>query len=351
MKDFARAVRPLAKFLAAMAFVSVAISGFANPELSDFDETHPAVRAVKAVQDEITPDLMLQPEVLGTAVGHDATGVGVPVLTVYVNRDAANVGEVMRNLPRQFRGVSVQVELTDEIRAMYYTAKQTPPIRLGTSGGWKYDSANGYCCGGTLGSLVWIGSTQYILSNAHVLEREIVQTGASIIQPALMDVHCNGNLAQTVGTLVKKYSLSRSNVDCAIAKVRSGMVRTDGWILGIGTISRYLSAAAVNQHVKKSGRTTGLTRSHVSGLNATVRVSYDRECGGVSFDKLFYGQIVVASPSNSFLRAGDSGSLMVEDISPNPRAIGLLFAANSTVAFANPIPEVLTFLGARMVGN
>ena len=38
--------------------------------------------------------------------------------------------------------------------AVSHTAKQTPPIQLGTSGGWRYDLANGYCCGGTLGSLI-----------------------------------------------------------------------------------------------------------------------------------------------------------------------------------------------------
>jgi hypothetical protein len=215
MLPITRSVRPLAKFLAAMAFVSVAISGFANPAADVLDETHAAVRAVMVVQDEITPDLMMRPEILGTAVGIDATGVGVPALTVYVNRDAANVGEVMRNLPRQFRGVNVQVELTNEIRPMF-TGKQTPPIGLGTSGGWKYDSANGYCCGGTLGSLVWIGSTQYILSNAHVLEREIAPTGASIIQPGLMDLRCNGNLAQTVGTLVAGEKILAVSQQCRL---------------------------------------------------------------------------------------------------------------------------------------
>ena len=32
-------------------------------------------------------------------------------------------------------------------------------------------------------------------------------------------------------------------------------------------------------------------------------------------------------------------------------AIGLLFAGNNTEAFANPIGQVLNFLGATMVGN
>src|SRR5437773_10829265 len=41
---------------------------------------------------------------------------------------------------------------------------------------------------------------------------------------------------------------------------------------------------------------------------------------------------------------------MVEDVVTNPHAVGLLFAGSSTFAFANPINEVLTFLGATVVG-
>ena len=284
----------------------------------------------------------------------------VPVLTVYVDRDAADSGKVIRSLPRELRGVGVQVQLTDKFRAMAHTAKQTPPIQLGTSGGWSKDLANGFCCGGTLGSLVKIGNTQYILSNYHVLEADIVsggniriaQTGDPIIQPGLIDVSCNKNLAQTVGTLVKKSSLPGSNVDCAIARVVPGMVRTDGAILEIGPISSTTVGAFINQAVKKSGRTTGLTHSSVSGLNATISVTYDNECaGGTAFTKVFTGQIVIANSGNHFLNSGDSGSLMVEDVATNPRAVGLLFAGSNTEAIANPIGQVLAFLGATMVGG
>jgi hypothetical protein len=352
-----RPVRRLAKFFAATAFVCVAITGFGDPAGSFVDEADVRVQAVIAAQDEVTPSLVQQPEILGTAVGLDDTGN--PVLKVYVNRDAARADQSMRTLPRQVRGTPVQVEPMDEIRAMGYTAKQRPPIALGTSGGWIYDLANGYCCGGTLGALVRIGTTQYILSACHVLEgdtviggnKRIAQTGDPVIQPGLLDEQCNRYLAQSVGTLVKKRSLATSNTDCAIARVIGGMVRTDGAILGIGTISHYTVAASLNQHVKKSGRTTGTTHSHVSGLNATVRVSFTNECHGGTYYKTFYGQIVVANGSNSFLRSGDSGSLLVQDVSPNPRAIGLLFSGNTTAAFANPIGQVLSFLGATMVGN
>ena len=67
------------------------------------------------VQSAVTSDLMRQSEILGTAVGVDAAGT--PVLTVYVDRDAANAGEVVRDLPRQFGGVGVQIHLTDKFRA------------------------------------------------------------------------------------------------------------------------------------------------------------------------------------------------------------------------------------------
>jgi hypothetical protein len=270
--------------------------------------------------------------------------------------------------------VGVQVHLTDKFRAMAgpppghghggggvsHTAIQTPPIQLGTSGGWSKDLANGFCCGGTLGSLVAIGSTQYILSNYHVFESDIVnggnnttaQTGDPIIQPGLIDVNCSVSGAQSVANLVLKHSLPGSNVDCSVGQVIAGKVRTDGSILEIGTISSSTVSAAINQAVKKSGRTTGLSRSSVSGLNATISVAYDNECaGGAAFTKTFTGQIVIANRGSKFLNSGDSGSLMVEDVTTNPRAVGLLFAGSSSTAIANPIGQVLNFLGATMVGN
>src|SRR2546423_7589212 len=343
----------------------VSLTSFAGPPAGVLDLTNANVRAVLAVQQEVTANWMRRPGVLGTAVGLDAAGN--TALVVYVDRDSVRAGEVIRGLPQQVRGVGVQIELTDKFRSMAkpgggtsHTAKQTPPIQLGTSGGWRYDLANGFCCGGTLGSLVSIAGVQHILSNYHVFESDIVLggnnrialTGDPIIQPGLIDVNCNAANAQDVALLVKRSSLPASNVDCAIAAVIPGQVRTDGAILEIGTISSQTVAASINQLVKKSGRTTGLTHSKISGLNATISVTYDNECaGGTAFTKTFTGQIVISNKASRFQNTGDSGSLMVEDVATNPRAVGLLFAGSSSTAIANPINEVLTFLGATMVGN
>ncbi len=350
--------------LAAAASLVATITSAAPPP-GVLDESHAAVRAVMAVQAEVTPGWMQQAEVLGTAVGLEATGN--PALVVYVDRDAQNVADVIRSLPVSVRGVGVKIELTDKFVAMArpgsgpsHTARQTPPIQLGTSGGWSKDLANGYCCGGTLGALVLIGGVQHILSNYHVFESDTVAggngtvatTGDPVIQPGLIDINCSVANGQTVGTLVKKSSLPNSNVDCSIAKVSAGMVASDGSILEIGPLSSATVSAALNQAVKKSGRTTGLTRSSVSGLNATLSVTYENECaGGTAFTKTFTGQIVTKNNGSRFLNGGDSGSLMVEDAATKPRAVGLLFAGSSASAIANPIGQVLSFLGGTMVGT
>lgn len=317
---------------------------------------NPNVRAVTLVQDRHTADLMAMAGVVGTATGVDANGrLGIMVMT------EAPLGP--GQLPETIEGLPVFEEVTGKIRAMAvadHRVKQTPPIQMGTSGGWRYDLANGYCCGGTLGSLVSKGGAQYVLSNYHVLEADIVSGGNSrvatagdpVVQPGLIDISCNAATGQNVATLSGIKSLPGSNVDCAIAQVVSGQVRTDGAILEVGTIRAATVAPAVGQLVKKSGRTTGLTRSKVSGLNATVSVAYENECaGGSAFTKTFTGQIVISNKGSRFLNSGDSGSLMVEDVATGARAVGLLFAGSSSSAIANPIGQVLSFLGATMVGN
>lgn len=354
------------------AVTSMAVSAGPPEQVLALD--NPGVQKVIAVQEEITGELMATDGVLGTAVGLDHRG-GL-ALQVFVNSEHPNMAEVVANLPKGIRGVPVSVQVTEPFRPMpamrpvagkpgggssgvSHKAKQNDPIQLGTSGGWKFDLANGYCCGGTLGSLVNVGGKQYILSNYHVLEADIIAGGNDrvatigdpVIQPGLIDASCNDGNAEEVALLEKRSSLPNTNVDAAIAEVVPGMVRSDGSILEIGTISDSTTGAYINQAVKKSGRTTGLTRSKVSGLNATVSVAYDNECaGGSAFTKTFTGQILISNKASKFLAGGDSGSLMVEDLTSNPRAVGLLFAGSSSIAVANPIDEVLNFFGASMVG-
>lgn len=319
--------------------------------------TDPGVQAAIRVQNAHTPGLLNTPGVVGTAITTDAAGK--PAIMVMTENAMG------ARLPAVLDGYRVIEEVTGKILArkgggggVSHTAKQTPPIQLGTSGGSIVDVANGYCCSGTLGSLVQKNGTQYILSNSHVFCGDVVPggngkvsaIGDDITQPGYVDIACNASTANIVADLSSLSTIynTNDNVDCAIAQVRSGMVRTDGAILEIGTISAQTVAAYVGQPVKKSGRTTGLTRSSVSGINASVNVGYETECAGTQYTKLFTGQIIIG---RRFLGSGDSGSLMVEDVATNPRAVGLLYAGSSTTAVANPIGPVLQKLGVTMVGQ
>jgi hypothetical protein len=321
------------------------------------------VGAAMRAQESNSAALMRMPGVVGTAITADANGrPAIMVLT----ETAMGAGR----LPAVLDGYRVIEEVTGKIVAhkgggggVSHTAQQTPPIQLGCSGGPANDLANGYCCGGTLGALVRIGTTQYILSNSHVFAGDVVNggngsvsaIGNDIVQPGLIDKNCSAAGSNVVADLSSVSTLyppgSTPNVDCSIAQVRSGMVSSTGSILAIGTLSASTVGASVGQAVKKSGRTTGLTRSSVSAINGNVNVGYSDECGGGSFTKSFTGQILVSNKGNKFQNSGDSGSLLVEDVATNPRAVGLCFAGSTSIAVANPIGAVLSHLGATMVGQ
>jgi hypothetical protein len=230
------------------------------------------------------------------------------------------------------------------------------PIQLGTSGGNINDSSKAFCYGGTLGALVEdaIGN-QYILSNNHVLARTNLATiGEDIIQPGLIDQSptCSKNTTDIVADLSAvipilfktKGTVPPNSVDAAIAQVRAGKVDSRGFIIDIGTLSSDTVAPSLSMAVKKSGRTTGLTNGNITAVNATIDVSF-----GSGKTARFINQIVVGT--GNFIAAGDSGSLMVEDGVPSPRAVGLLFAGSNTTAIANPINDVLNAFGVSMVGS
>jgi hypothetical protein len=240
-----------------------------------------------------------------------------------------------------------------------HTARQPRPIMLGVSGGNARDTANGFCCSGTLGALVTDGTHQFILSNTHVFAGDAVlggngrvaSVGDNINQAGLVDVGCLFNAADIVADLSDWAPFGQFNIDAAVAEARAGQVSSDGTILEIGPLANTTAPAFVGQRVKKSGRTTGLTRSSISSLNGTVTVGYTDECAGNSFNVTYTGQILISNKASRFLNSGDSGSVMVEDAATNPRAVGLLYAGSSSIAVANPIDDVLNHFNVSMVGG
>jgi hypothetical protein len=250
---------------------------------------------------------------------------------------------------------------------------QSGAIELGTSGGDANDSTTNTsthtitCCGGTLGSLVSLGGTQYILSNTHVLARYLPvnntfgQNGDSIIQPGLVDTStCMSSSARTVANLSNFYNLATAtgtaNIDAAIAAVIPGSVDAGGNIFYLGSATDANGipmpgaphqgrgmTATVGMPVAKSGRATGLTCSTVLSIILSTSVQYHKGCGSSGTFTVNYANQVQVS-GGSFSAAGDSGSLVVSQNSADP--VALLYAGSDTDTVGNPVGDVLNFFAS-----
>lgn len=249
---------------------------------------------------------------------------------------------------------------------------QPGAIQFGASGGNQNDSTtNGNaitCCGGTLGSLVTRGGTQYILSNNHVLactdggtNGTLCSTGSNIIQPGLIDSRCGQGAFSTVGHLSQFYNLETgtgTKIDAAIAQAVSGAVDSSGNILYLGATTDanniplpgaphagFGVTASINMAVAKSGRSTGMTCSTVFSTNTSVSVQYQKGCGtGSTFSEIFTNQVAInqVGPSgDGFSAEGDSGSLIVTQNTADP--VALLYAGSDTDTVGNPVAQVLSF--------
>jgi hypothetical protein len=183
-------------------------------------------------------------------------------------------------------------------------------------------------------------------------------TVADINQPGNGDVQCEIIPDDIVADLAQFQPISFSadnTIDAAVATIRDGQVRPDGAILDIGLPASTPVEASIGMAVKKSGRTTGLTRGTIAAIAVTVKVVIPTECGlrGLHLARFVNQLRIRGNPlSHRFAKSGDSGALIVEDQESCPRPVGLLFAGSllNVFAFANPIKDVLSGLGVSIVG-
>lgn len=311
-----------------------------------------------AIQKRHTDRLLAILEVVGTAVG--LTAEGQPAVKVYTK--AAGVA----GIPDSLEGIPVEVEVTGAFYALPESRKGSSPsgkggtginptsrfprpVPIGVSTGNE-----GQCSAGTIGARVKGGADVYALSNNHVYALEnTAPIGSRVLQPGLYDTSCTFDPNNVIGTLAVFKAInfnctcsfffcscdpSQDNtIDAAIALSSTLNLGNATPSNGYGTPQSATVSASVGQPVQKYGRTTSLTKGQVTGINATVLVGYS---SGVA---RFVDQIIVGS-TKPFIKAGDSGSLLVTDPSANP--MGLLFAGNSNgkTAIANRIDSVLTQL-------
>lgn len=290
----------------------------------------PSARALEA-QKRHTERLMAVKGVVGTAAGADE------VIVLVKSSEAA------RKVPKDLDGVRVVTKVSGEILALSATDRYDRPAPIGVSTGNE-----GEISAGTIACRVTDGTNVYALSNNHVYALENnAPIGSRILQPGRLDTADYTVLDQNViGTLhafktIAFDAKTENTIDAAIGLCTIQTLGNATLANGYGTPKSSTVAAELGQAVMKYGRTTEITYGQVTGVNATVKVGYN------SGTALFVGQIIVES-KKPFLKAGDSGSLVVTDPGRNP--VGLLFAGNRSgkLAVANQIDVVLAEFGVTV---
>ncbi len=283
------------------------------------------VAMLARIQETHTDRLMQDPDVVGTGLGNNAAGqAAILVLT----------RRPVTGLPDQLEGVAVEQRVVGTVVA--YVKPGGGTVECGTSTGNDRE-----CAAGTIGCVVLKGGNSYFLSNNHVFAREnAASIGERIDAPGRYDAHPKCAQTPICGTLADFQAINfgggNNTIDCAIALVDANRAFTCAEDAGY-TPSSTVVSPSVGLAVKKDGRTSRLTHATIQAINVTVNVSYS---SGVAH---FVGQIMTPG---SFLRPGDSGSLMVTETGNNP--VGLCFAGGSSATFANPIGPVLQRFSATV---
>ncbi|MCJ7512388.1 MAG: S1 family peptidase [Anaerolineales bacterium] len=313
--------------------------------------------------------LLAKPNVVGVGTGYRTVGKRLTdqvCLVTLVRRKVPLAGlEVQALVPTEIDGVPTDVLEVGDLRIQKPRDLRWRPAPGGVS------ISHFRVTAGTFGCLVRDRRTgvRLILSNNHVLANSNQAVlGDAVLQPGALDggsaeddqlgrlerfipiqfndqpgecsvarsVAAVGNaLARLVGSrhrlAVRRVDPQAANwVDAAVARPLQ-----DAWVdEEILEIGRVIGTAApgLGMPVRKSGRTTGLTRGEIQVLDTTVTIGYgDRQAR-------FDGQIVTSAMSSP----GDSGSLLVAG--DRLAAVGLLFAGSEQATIHNPIAQVLEAL-------
>src|SRR6184192_896766 len=323
----------------------------------------------RAAQERHTRRLLAIKGVTGTAVGF--ANDGRAVVTIFTK--VAGI----HGLPTSLDDVPVVVAVTGELFALGNfrrggvaprdfapsvpctlppavtpAGEFCPPVPIGVSTG-NVTAAD--CATGTIGARVIDGSgTVYALSNNHVYAlTNRAPLGSLVAQPGLVDDGCvtpeiddDATLSDVIGPLAafqtiafcRGHKCPANTIDAAIASSTTDELGDATPADGYGPPASGSGVSAqVGQSVEKYGRTTAQTTGRVTGINASVLVSY-----GSGQTALFVHQIVFENSGLPVIGAGDSGSLLVTTDSHS--AVGLLFAGNASgsMAIGNPIGAVLT---------
>jgi len=321
------------------------------------DATEARREAVDRLMDPNNPT----PHVVGVADGikyRHGEPTGEQAISVFVSAKLPDAElRPEDRIPAEIQGRQTDVVEVGPLMPQPLTARMRPAW-AGISIGHVNSTA------GTLGSVVYdrpplTTSTNpfvregffdkyYILSNNHVMAQS---NAASIGDPILQPGPADGGTApvDVIARLSRFVPIqfnpptplnTQSNyVDAALAEVDLSLADRRTYFGTSPRGFRSSNLVPIGSIVKKTGRTTGLSKGRVTNVNATVDVgSYPG-----NLTARFLGQLVLTGMSDF----GDSGSLVttLDDV-----AIGLLFAGNRTfgATLANSMEKVWLYLGAQV---
>ncbi len=305
----------------------------------------PGLERVIEVKEKHEKAILEVQGVTGVAVG--LNGSSVPAVMVLTETPG------VRGLPTSLEGIPVVKRVSGKLVALPKggtasrvdpTARFDRPVPIGVSTGHPAITA------GTIGARVTDGTLVFALSNNHVYaDVNEASIGDAVIQPGNFDGGVSP--ADDIGTLYSYEEIDFEGgdniMDAAIALSSTALLGNATPRGGYGTPKSEIVAAELNMKVKKYGRTTGLTKGQIIGIDATVDIEY--ETGKVA---RFVDQIIITP--GTFSAGGDSGSLIVTDAkgrnasSYSNKPVGLLFAGSPLFTIANPIDEVLARFGVTI---
>lgn len=311
-----------------------------------YDYTQASLEIALAAQEVFTEEWLALDEVVGTAIGVD--GAGHAILKVYL----AEPGFV--DFPRYMGGVEIVTEVTGRFTALPAPVAEPAdptsgfprPVPIGVSTGHPDVTA------GTIGARVTDGERTFALSNNHIFAANNGgREGDNLLQPGRVDGGRDPD--DTFGTLYDFEPLhfcrlgacDPNRIDAALALTTPDQLDTATPDGGYGSPRPWSDEAVLGMTVQKYGRTTGHTVGEITGIHATLDVSYRN--GTARFED----QIVITG--NGFSAGGDSGSLVVTKgvLLGDRRPVGLLFAGSPNTTLANPIDDVLERFGVRVDGR
>ena len=316
-------------------------------------------------------DLLNKRNVVGMGLGYkEVNGLKTDEKSVVVLVKKKVKLEKMDNkdvVPQSIKGVKTDIIEVGQLQFLKLRTERIRPVQPGISIGHYKISA------GTLGAIVKDkkNGDLLMLSNNHVLANisngndDRAKKGDEILQPGVYDggtkeqdvvghlerlipirrgsdVDCprarnfEKLLNEFLYTIRPNYGVKlfkkgvENTVDCAVAKPIDGNI-IDNNILDIGKV-RGVVQPKLGMKIKKSGRTTAISKGEIKLINAVVEVQITETESAV------FSEQIITTPMSS---PGDSGSLVLDS---NNKAVGLLFAGSNKATICNDINNVLNSL-------